>query len=180
MREIKKVAIVGLGAIGGIYALKIHEFDPQCLQVILDQGRYEKYVEDGIAINGKRYAFNYVLPGSNTEKVDLIFIATKSNGLQEAIEIIEGFVGPDTIIISLLNGISSETTISEKFGRDKILYSLFIGHISTKVDNAVTHDGVGTIVFGEADNTVISEKTAAVRDFFDKAGIDYKIPPDMF
>jgi ketopantoate reductase len=44
MREIKKVAIVGLGAIGGIYVLKIHEFDPQCLQIILDQSRYEKYI----------------------------------------------------------------------------------------------------------------------------------------
>jgi 2-dehydropantoate 2-reductase len=107
-------------------------------------------------------------------------IATKSSGLQEAIRVIEGFVGPDTIIISLLNGISSEEIIAEKFGRDKILYSLFIGHISTRVGNIITHDGVGTIVFGEADNTVISEKTAAARDFFDKAGIDYKIPPNMF
>ena len=43
----------------------------------------------------------------------------------------------------------------------------------------VEHDGVGTLVFGDADNTIISEKVAAVRDFFDKIDIEYKIPEDM-
>lgn len=179
MREIKKVAIIGLGAIGSIYALKIHEFNPRCLQVILDQSRYEKYIQNGLNINNVRYDFNYVLPGSDNEKVDLILIATKSNGLLAALEAIEGFVGPNTIIMSLLNGISSEELIAEKFGWDKVLYSFFIGHISTRVDNNVSHDGVATIVFGEADNTMISDKTAAVRDFFAKAGIEYQIPQDM-
>ena len=179
MKEIRNVAIVGLGAIGSIYAVKFHEHNPQCVQVIVDEERCEKYMEEGLVFNGKRYDFNYVLPGGCTQKADLIIVATKSNGLESALTAIESFVGDNTIILSPLNGITSEEIIAEKFGWDKVLYSLFIGHISTRRVREVEHDGVGTLVFGAADNTLISEKVAAVRDFFDKAGVDYKIPQDM-
>lgn len=179
MSEIRNIAIVGLGAIGSIYAVKFHEHNPQCLRVIVDEKRYKKYMEDGLIFNGKRYDFNYVLPGGCPEKADLILVATKSNGLESALTAIENFVGDNTIILSPLNGITSEEIIAEKFGWDKVLYSFFTGHISTRHAREVEHDGVATLVFGEADNTVVSENVATVRDFFVKTGVDYKIPQDM-
>lgn len=179
MKEIKKVAIVGLGAIGSIYAVKIHNYKPDCLRVIVDKERIERYRKDGLFFNGKRYDFNYALPDKNAEKADLIIIATKSGGLESAVQAIEGFVGDDTVIMSPLNGITSEKIIARHFGWDKVLYTLFIGHISTRQGREVNHDGVGTLVFGEADNTVVSDKVAAVRHFFDQTGIDYKVPEDM-
>ena len=179
MKEIKKVAIIGLGAIGSIYAVKLHAHDPKCLRVIADKERLEGYKKDGLLFNGKRYDFNYALPDRNAEKADLIIIATKSGGLESAIKAIEGFVGDDTVIMSPLNGITSEEIIARTYGWDKVLYTLFTGHISTRQGRQVSHDGVGTLVFGEPDNTAISGKVAAVRAFFDKTGIDYKIPEDM-
>ena len=41
MKEIQKVAIIGLGAIGSIYAVKFHDYDPECLRVIVDTERLE-------------------------------------------------------------------------------------------------------------------------------------------
>lgn len=179
MKEIRNIAIVGLGAIGSVYAVKFHEYNTQCLQVIVDETRYEKYMKVGLVFNGKRYDFNYALPGDHANKADLVIVATKSSGLESALETMESFVGDNTIILSPLNGITSEEIIAEKFGWNKVLYSLFIGHISTRRAKEVEHDGVGTLVFGEADNTVVSENVAAVRDFFDKIGADYEIPQDM-
>ncbi len=179
MKQIKKVAIIGLGAIGSIYATKINTFDPECLRIVIDENRHERYVKDGIVFNDKRWDFQYALPDKNAEKADLIIIATKSNGLREAIDAIESFVGNDTIILSPLNGITCEEIIAKKYGWDKVLYSLFLGHISTRSGKNISHDGVGTLVFGEADNTNISENVAAVRDFFDRVNIDYKVPQDM-
>ena len=132
MKEIKKVAIIGLGAIGSIYAVKLHAHDPKCLRVIADKERLEGYKQDGLFFNGKRYDFNFALPDKNAEKTDLIIIATKSSGLESAVKAIEGFVGDDTVIMSPLNGITSEEIIARAYGRDKVLYTLFIGHISTR------------------------------------------------
>lgn len=179
MKEIKKVAIIGLGAIGSVYAVKYQEYNPSCLQVVVDEKRRERYIKEGLNFNGKRYDFNYTLPGENKEKADLIVVATKSSGLEDALDAIESFIGEDTIILSPLNGITTEEIIAAKYGWDKVLYSLFIGHISSRNGREVLHDGVGTLVYGEADNTVISGKVAMVRDFFDKTGTDYKIPKDM-
>jgi len=179
VKEIKKVAIIGLGAIGSIYAVKLHAQKPESLRVIVDKPRSERYKKDGLIFNGQRYDFNYALPDKNAEKADLIIVATKSSGLADAVKNIEGYVGDNTVIIAPLNGITSEEVIAAAYGWDKVLYSLFIGHISTRRGREVSHDGVGTIVYGEADNSVISDKVAVVRDFFITTGIDHIIPEDM-
>lgn len=42
MKEIKKVLICGIGAVGSIYANKINEFDRENLRVLVDKKRLGK------------------------------------------------------------------------------------------------------------------------------------------
>lgn len=179
MKDISKVVIVGLGAIGGIYAAKLQQYDPRCIRVLIDEQRLERYKAQGIVLNGVRHDFDYVMPAENQEKADLILIATKADALQNAIAGIEGFVGDDTIILALLNGITSEEEIAERYGWDKVLHSYFIGHGSTRSGNVITFDGVGRIVFGEANTHVPTSRVDTLRRFFDRAGIDYEVPDDI-
>src|SRR5690349_8118963 len=132
MRDITKVVVIGLGAIGSIYAAKLKDYDPGCVRVLVDKHRLERYAAQGIVLNSVRHDFDYALPGPNPEKADLILIATKSDGLPDAIDAIEGFVHDETIILALLNGITSEDKIAERYGWDKVLHSYFIGHGSTR------------------------------------------------
>ena len=80
MKEIKKVLLCGLGAIGSIYANKISHYDNANLKILVDKNRYEKYTKAPKIFNGKELKLNYVLPDFE-EKVDLIIIATKYDGL---------------------------------------------------------------------------------------------------
>ncbi|MEP7284149.1 MAG: ketopantoate reductase family protein [Chloroflexota bacterium] len=181
MKDITKVIVMGLGAIGSIYAAKLKHYDPSCVRVLIDKPRLERYKAHGIVLNGIRYDFNYVLPEPNKdqEKADLILIATKADALPVAIAAIEGFVHDETIIMALLNGITSEEKIAERYGWNKVLHAYFIGHGSTRSGNAVTFDGVGRIVFGEANAQTRTPKVEAVCRFFDRAGIDYDVPNDV-
>jgi len=179
MNDIKTILVVGLGAIGSIYAVKLQKYDPDCVRVLIDNARLERYKAHGILMNGVRYNFQYVLPGPNQEKADLILIATKADGLKEAIAAIEGFVHDETIIISLLNGITSEEQIGARYGWDKVLHAYFIGHGSTRSGNAITFDGVGRIIFGEANAQGRTPKVETVCRFFDRAGIEYDVPDDI-
>jgi 2-dehydropantoate 2-reductase len=179
MSEIKKVVVIGLGAIGGIYAAKLKQYDPTCVRVLVDQQRIERYQTQGIVLNGVRYDFDYVLPDAKAEKADLILIATKANALPDAIKAIANFVHDETLILALLNGITSEEKIAERYGWDKVLHSYFVGHGSTRTGNAITFDGVGRIVFGEANAVTPMPKVEAVRRFLDKAQIDYEVPDDI-
>jgi 2-dehydropantoate 2-reductase len=179
MTDIQNVLVIGLGAIGAIYATKLKQHDPDCVRVLVDANRLERYQSAGILLNGVRQDFNYVLPAANQQKADLILVATKSDALPEAIEAISGFVHDQTIIISLLNGITSEDLIAERYGSDKVLHAYFIGHGSTRTGSAITFDGVGRIVFGQANVQGRTPRVDTVCQFFDRAKIDYEVPEDI-
>lgn len=180
MKEIQKVLICGIGAVGTIYANKINEYDSKNLKILVDKNRLEKYTKNPKIFNGKPLEFEYILPDDTTYKADLIIIATKFDGLNNAIKNIENFVKDDTIIISLLNGVTSEEIIAKKYGWKHILLSYFIGHSAMRDGNIITHDGVGDIVFGIKDKNLTDEADfEAVKKFFDKVGIKYKTPDNM-
>ncbi|MCQ2789413.1 MAG: ketopantoate reductase family protein [bacterium] len=179
MKEIRNVLVIGLGAIGSIYATKFFDYDNACVKVLLDKSRLERYIEDGIIFNNQRYDFEYVLEYDRFYKPDLIIIATKGTDFKQSSRMIRSFVSEDTIIMSLLNGISTEEILMEKYGADKVLYSYYLGHASMRRGNRIKFDGEGNIFFGEKDNTELSENVAAVKRFFDRCGISYKIPQDM-
>lgn len=177
MKEIKKVILCGLGAIGTIYADKLEKFDAENFKVLVDEARLERYKKNPIKFNGRQLNFDYILPSEEDFKADLIILATKFAGLKDAIKNIKNFVKEDTVILSLLNGVTSEDIIADVYGKDKMLYSYFIGHSSVRFGNSVTHDDVNTIVFGAENN--LGENVVAVKNFFDKVGINYKIPDDI-
>lgn len=177
MKEIKKVILCGLGAIGTIYADKLEKFDAENFKVLVDEARIERYKTNPIKFNGRQLNFDYILPSQEGFKADLIILATKFAGLKDAIKNIKNFVKEDTVILSLLNGVTSEDIIADVYGKDKMIYSYFIGHSSVRCGNSVTHDDVNTIVFGAENN--LSENVVAVKNFFDKVGINYKIPDDI-
>jgi 2-dehydropantoate 2-reductase len=179
MKEIKKVLICGIGAIGSIYANKISEFDKDSLRVLVDEKRYAKYQTTPKVFNGKILELNYILPENQDYKADLIIIATKNDGLSEAINNIKNFVGENTIIMSLLNGVTSEELIAEKYGWKHTLLSYFIGHSAMREGNKITFDGIGDIVFGIKDNNTEKNDIEIVKNYFDKLGISYKTPDNM-
>lgn len=178
MRDIKNVLICGIGAVGSIYADKIQNYAPQSLKVLVDEDRYQKYIKNPIVFNGRELNFNYILPYDNNFKADLIIIATKYDGLKDVINNIKNFVYDDTVILSLLNGVTSEKIIAETYGRDKLLYSYFIGHSAVRTGRNVIHDDVNTIVYG-SENSDDFENLQRVKEYFERTGINYKIPDDI-
>ena len=163
-----KVLICGLGAVGLTYAVK---FLGKCdLRILVDEDRLMRYRANKPALNGRTYEFEYVLPSANTFIPDLIIIATKAGGLDSAIKNIKNFVRQDTIILSLLNGISSEEKIKSIYPNTNVLKSYFIGHSAVRVNNSVMQDGVGEIV---------TENNPQLIEIFEKCGINYSCPDDI-
>lgn len=179
MNAIQKVYMSGLGAIGSAFAGRLFDMNPDCIKIIADNERVERYTRDGVTINGKPYSFNYIKPEEAVPPADLILIAVKQHHLTQVIKDIKKFVGRDTIILSLLNGISSEEIIGSEYGMDKMLYSFCVGTDTVRERTAVRYSNIGRIVFGEQRDSRGSVKVAAVKELFDRAGIPYIIPEDM-
>lgn len=177
MNKINNVIICGLGAIGTIYAEKLKGCTN--LKILADEKRIERYKKNPVIFNGKKCDFDFILPDEKNFKADLIIISVKNSGLVGAAASIKNFVDENMIILSLLNGISSEEYLASIYGWEKLLFSYFVGHTSTRKGAEITFDGVGEIVFGEKENSEFSQKVLAVKNLFDETKIDYSIPEDM-
>jgi len=177
MKNINNVLICGIGAIGSIYADKIQKFNPNSLRVLVDENRLKRYNKNPVVFNGVELNLKYILPEDNNFKADLIIIATKYDGLFEAVKNIRNFVHENTIILSLLNGVTSENIIADLYGRDKVLYSYFIGHSTVRTGRYVSHDDVNKIVFGS--EGAINNNVQSVMKYFKLVGINYEVPSDI-
>ena len=149
--KIKKVLIVGLGGVGTVYANIITHNQNIDLRILVDNTRFQKYKKNPRQLNGKTCNFKYILP-TDSFSPDLIIIATKSNGLLNAIQNIKKFVKKNTFIISFINGLSSEKILADYFKEEQIFHSYIICHTITRCDNNVVHDGITKVVWGDKNN----------------------------
>jgi 2-dehydropantoate 2-reductase len=177
--QISSVYIVGLGAMGGMYGAKLVDLEPAGVKIIASPARIAAFEQSGITINGKHYTFSFIAPGEQHPAADLVIVAVKSTQLTQAIADIRGFIGPDTIVLSLLNGISSEETIGKTIGMEHLLYSYGIGMDAVRQGADIRYTNPGRVVFGEKDNTILSGRVRRLKDLFDRAQTPAVIPADM-
>lgn len=177
---IKTVSIIGMGALGILYGSHLLKRMPkQDLRIIADKDRIARYKRDHIFCNEKRCDFNYIDSQEVCEPADLLIFSVKFNGLDEAIKEAKNQVGPNTIILSLLNGISSESIIAKTYGEDKLLYCVAQGMDAVRTQTQLTYQHMGTLFIGDSNPGEISNKTKTVAEFFADMEIPYQIDSNM-
>jgi 2-dehydropantoate 2-reductase len=138
--EIKTVSIVGLGALGVMFAHQMAKHLPQSdLRFVADEKRIRRYERDGVYCNGERCRFRYVTPKETGDPADLVIFAVKYKDLPDAVKAVKNQVGPDTVMLSLLNGISSEAIIGETYGMERLLLCVAQGMDAVKDGNRLTY-----------------------------------------
>lgn len=176
---IKKIGIVGLGAIGAVYGKMLQNIEELEVKIIVDEHRKTKYEKEKFYINGEETSYHYINPETQSDSFDLLLLAVKYGQLQEAISLIRPFVGEQTVIFSLLNGITSEEEIAKSYGEEKVLYSICNGIDSTREDNRIYYSNAGIITFGEKENLELTDRVKEVKHCLERANISVDVPADM-
>lgn len=177
--KIKKVGLIGMGAVGTVYGRMLYNNLGDDFKVIADKTRKEKLKKSGFTLNKETFFPDVISEGDTKETLDLIIFCVKNYQLESAMEDVKSFVGQNTVLITFLNGVTARDRIQKAFPNNKTLYGL-----SMKIDAQRTDDGFintvdGEIHFGEADNRLISPEVKAVQELFDQVGIENIIFPDM-
>lgn len=162
--EIRSAALIGLGALGILFGRKMPG-----VQVIADPERAARYAAQPVLCNGEECHFSYVAPEKG-KPVDFLLVAVKATVLDEAIREIAPFVGPDTVILSVLNGITSEERIEAAYP-GHTLWSVAIGMDATRTGRTLTFKSAGKIQFGEKDGRM-TPRVKAVARYLTACGIE--------
>ena len=179
MRDVKSIAILGAGAIGAYVVSRFVDAETFQTHLVARGERYDRLQRDGLVVNGKPYFIGVIDPDKATSPVDLIAVALKDQHLPGAVHDLRHLVGGETTIISAMNGLDSEEYLGSIYGMDKLLYSIFVGIDAVRQGNRVTYTNPGRVIFGQADNTRLSERVRLIQAAFDRAGISHETPVDM-
>lgn len=179
MTAISRVLVCGAGAVGSAYAARLYELDPSGVALLADGARLERYRREGVTVNQRRYDFELRASGDAGPSVGLVLVAVKQHHLAAAIESLRGVVGPETVILSLLNGIVSEGMLAEAFGARAVLPSYVVGTDFVRDGTATRYRSIGRIVFGAPSGDLRDERVVAVHELLERAGIPHAVSPDI-
>lgn len=171
-----KITIVGMGALGILYGERITStLGKEAVTFLADEARVRKYLAEGVYCNGKKCDFQVT---SKAEPADLLIFAVKGTTLQEAMELAKDAVSDDTILLSVLNGISSEEMMADYFDKGHIVHCIAQGMDAVKLGNKLTFANEGELRIGTPD----AEKQAYVEraaQMLKEAGVPYVVEEDI-
>ena len=172
--KIKKVAVLGAGAVGSYVIWGLSSRNDIELGVIAEGERAERLKQNGCTINGKIY-HPEVWNSGETDAVDLLIVALKYGSLSEALESIQKVTTENTVIMSLMNGVDSEEIIAEKVGVKHLLPAV-IKVASHKEEDGYHFDPETTIgiIFGELTAPYDSDSIRAIEELFKETGIHFR------
>ncbi len=169
---IKNVSIIGLGALGMMYGKSLTEaLGYENVSFIMNSERYERNITRKYICNGEEFRFHMV-PVDKASPADLVIVAVKYPGLPGALEDMASSIGDDTIIMSVMNGISSEAILAGKFGAEKLIYTVAQGMDAGKFGDELTFTNMGELYIGLGPGGK-KEHIEEVADVLKRAGLKY-------
>ena len=173
--EIRSVALIGAGAVGSFIAYALAGKDGVDFCVVADGARKERLEREGIAVNNKKEIVTLrprVCTPEEAKGADLLLVAVKYTALDSVLEDIRTICSPDTVVLSLLNGIDSEEKIAEVIDPAQIVYSL----MRVSSERRKNEEGRDVVTFdptikwgvylGEKGSPVKSARIEAIEDLF--------------
>ncbi|MCR5357073.1 MAG: ketopantoate reductase family protein [Lachnospiraceae bacterium] len=175
---INRVSIIGLGALGMMYGRNLTEaLGYENVSFIMNRERYERNKDKKYICNGEEYRYHMV-PVEEAAPADLVIVAVKYPGLSSALDDMAGCVGDDTIIMSVMNGISSEKLLEERFGKEKVIYTVAQGMDAGKFGEELNFSKMGELYLGIGPGGK-KENVNAVADVLARADLEYVVEDDI-
>ncbi len=179
-----RIAIFGTGGVGGYFGGRLAQSGADV--IFIARGEHLKAMhEHGLKIDSIKgdFSVNSIQATDDPNEigtVDVILVSVKAWQVPEAAQAMRPMVGPETVVVPLLNGVEAPNQLSDALGKEHVIGGL-CGIISFVAGPGhIQHAGADPFInFGELDNNH-SERVENLHQAFDHAvGITVKIPPDI-
>ena len=178
------IAILGMGALGLLFGGEIVENFKGHAAYVMDEARLSRHKKDVYSINGREVSYPMETPetfASKAGKADLVLVGVKFPTLEESLELIEPIVGEDTIFVSMMNGISSERIIGEKYGMDNVIYTVSQGMDAQREGTGIVYSKHGELFIGvpkDADDK-LKKRLDEVAKLFEECKVPHVVEPEI-
>jgi 2-dehydropantoate 2-reductase len=172
------IAVLGAGAMGCLFGAKLWESGQQVILVDVREDHVAAINELGLAVDAEG-AERIVrvpasLPAEVTEPPELILLFTKAFHTESALAGAKRFIGPDTWILSLQNGLGHQEIIEKFVDRSRIVVGTTTFPSDFAGPGRIHTKGSGATRIMTADG-VRSDRLEAVAAALDGAGLNCQI-----
>ncbi|WP_078382267.1 ketopantoate reductase family protein [Sutcliffiella halmapala] len=148
-----KILIVGAGAVGGYFGGRLLEKGGNVTFLVREK-RKKQLERTGLVLKSIHGDVSMrpslIQAGEQIEHYDVVLVSMKAYQLDGAIEDFRPYVGPNTLILPLLNGISHLNDLDEAFHEQNILGGLCFVESTLDYEGAIVQtSGIHNLVFGE-------------------------------
>ena len=174
---ISSVAIIGMGALGLMYASRMSASGEISPIFVMDEEHMRRTEGHAFEVNGRPVAFERRL-SADMQPVDLVMVATKMTALEAAIELMGTCVDEHTVIVSVCNGITSEEKIGARFRMQRVIPCVAQGMDAVKLGDSLKFSSEGVLIIGTlpvTDSAAFEE----LKGFFDRTGVSYIADEDI-
>ena len=173
-----KIAIIGKGALGLLYgSLSQDALGDEGVCFVMDAERRARHAGDVYTVNGEVRTFRDLLP-EEAGPIDLVLIAVKSPALDSALDLVEPLLGEDTVIVPVLNGITSERRCAARFGWERVVACVAAAMDSKRTGTAIEYTRAGRLILGALETTPPETVERAAR-ILEAGGVTCVIPDDI-
>ena len=146
-----KFLVVGPGAMGCLFAARLKNAGNEVALVDHDRARAQKITKQGIKVTGISGTYSVRIPtvvGVAPFDPDFILICVKSTDTRAAGEGVSGTTGPETMVVTLQNGLGNMEVLAEIFGKEKVLGGVTAQGATLLDAGTIRHAGEGETVIG--------------------------------
>jgi 2-dehydropantoate 2-reductase len=177
-----RVLVLGAGAVGGYFGARLAEGGHDV--TLVARGRnLEALRRDGLVVqlpDGTRRlsGIRAVDDPSQAPPPELVLVCVKSYDTPAAASALRAAVRPDTMVLSLQNGVENEAVLARALELPPLLVGLtFIG-VELVAPGTVHYTGRGEILFGEPDGSE-SPRARRLGEVFTSARVPFQLRHDI-
>ena len=152
-----KIAIIGVGAMGSVYAaLLADQGGHEVCAIDSWQAHVDAIRGDGLRVEGasgdRTVKLDATTNADDVSDADLVIIATKYDGVGDAARAALRVAKPDAPILTIQNGLGSADIVADVVGSDRIMMGVVGGFgASMKGPGHAHHNGMEFLRLGEMD-----------------------------
>jgi 2-dehydropantoate 2-reductase len=175
-----KIAVVGCGALGSFYGARLLQ-SGQEVHFLL-RSDYETVQREGVRVLSPEGDFqarpDCTQRPEEIGKSDLILIGLKTTANHEFPRLLPAMAGPETIFLTLQNGLGNEAQLAGLFGPENVLGGNCFVCLNRVSPGIVQHLAYGKIVLGEYQRPPLP-RTGQLCELFRRAGVECEVTPDL-
>ncbi|MEL7158599.1 MAG: 2-dehydropantoate 2-reductase, partial [Actinomycetota bacterium] len=172
-----RIAIVGCGAMGSVYAGLLAGDDNEVWAVDPWAEHLAAINDTGLRVEGASGDRTVSLAGAVADPtaigapVDLVILATKVGQVTEAAEALGPILGADTPVLSIQNGLGGPQRTAAALGPERVLIGVVGGFgASMKGPGHVHHNGMEMVRIGEFQGPGATDRAEGVAEVWRRAG----------